>query len=220
MGAASDWNVSCLRARLMKNMFCFASFSSSLAVGLFLAACAVNPPSSQTSGSQGLAGEADAGCDGDLFSYCSNGQIAQFCCPPFAPCFAPAPFCDLGQGACMEGEDCPTDGGSSPNDAAPDADAGCFAYSVCIGGQIEPICCPPGAPCVAPGPFCDLGNGSCTPGTDCKAECQGPAPNCFGNDLQGCCGRDPAGPATCSNGAWMCGDAPAPGCNGDKCGSL
>lgn len=34
----------------------------------------------------------------------------------------------------------------------------------CANGKVE--CCPPGAPCRAPEPFCDLGGGKCTPG-DC-----------------------------------------------------
>jgi hypothetical protein len=47
--------------------------------------------------------------------------------------------------------------------------------------------------------------------------CTGTAPNCFGNDVQGCCGQDPAGQATCQSGQWMCGSAVAPGCNGKSC---
>jgi hypothetical protein len=40
---------------------------------------------------------------------------------------------------------------------------------------------------------------------------------CFGQSSQGCCGQDPEGPATCVGGVWMCGSAPAPGCNGTSC---
>lgn len=50
--------------------------------------------------------------------------------------------------------------------------------------------------------------------------CEGNAPDCFGTlsgDLQQCCPEDPLGPATCENGAWMCGSVPAPGCNGQHC---
>jgi hypothetical protein len=49
------------------------------------------------------------------------------------------------------------------------------------------------------------------------AGCSGTAPNCFGNDVQMCCGQDPAGPASCVGGQWLCGTAPAPGCNGTSC---
>jgi hypothetical protein len=49
--------------------------------------------------------------------------------------------------------------------------------------------------------------------------CPGIAPPlCFGSSSQGCCGQDPAGQATCVAGAWMCGAAPAPGCDGTSCG--
>jgi hypothetical protein len=53
-------------------------------------------------------------------------------------------------------------------------------------------------------------------GSDARA-CIGIAPNCFGNDTSVCCGNDPSGPAVCSGGAWMCGAASAPGCNGRSC---
>ena len=52
--------------------------------------------------------------------------------------------------------------------------------------------------------------------------CTGSAPECRGLDLQGCCGRDPYGPATCENGEWVCSlfgstAIAAPGCNGTYC---
>jgi hypothetical protein len=62
-----------------------------------------------------------------------------------------------------------------------------------------------------------LHSGACTGGADASTGCTGSAPNCFGNDDQACCGQDPSGPATCENGAWMCGSALAPGCSGTKC---
>jgi hypothetical protein len=49
------------------------------------------------------------------------------------------------------------------------------------------------------------------------AACSGTAPLCFGGNITFCCGNDPAGAAVCSGGAWMCGSAPAPGCNGISC---
>src|SRR5581483_576216 len=50
--------------------------------------------------------------------------------------------------------------------------------------------------------------------------CTGTPPNCFGNDVQTCCGQDPSGPASCVAGAWLCGTAAAPGCNGTSCLAL
>jgi hypothetical protein len=47
--------------------------------------------------------------------------------------------------------------------------------------------------------------------------CIGTPPNCFGNDVQSCCGQDPSGPATCQGGQWRCGGAVAPGCSGVSC---
>ena len=62
-----------------------------------------------------------------------------------------------------------------------------------------------------------LHTGQCGTAADASLGCTGSAPNCFGNDDQLCCGQDPSGIATCQNGAWMCGSAAAPGCNGNKC---
>jgi len=50
-----------------------------------------------------------------------------------------------------------------------------------------------------------------------SAECVGQAPDCFGSNLQNCCGNDPAGIANCENGKWMCFGVAAPGCNGQSC---
>jgi hypothetical protein len=47
--------------------------------------------------------------------------------------------------------------------------------------------------------------------------CAGPTLLCFGSDATKCCGKDPAGSAVCVGGSWMCGNAPAPGCNGTSC---
>jgi hypothetical protein len=56
----------------------------------------------------------------------------------------------------------------------------------------------------------DAGHGGCT----------GTPPNCFGSDVQACCGNDPSGTASCVGGAWLCGAVPAPGCNGTSCLAL
>lgn len=67
----------------------------------------------------------------------------------------------------------------------------------------------------APAPGC---NGtSCLQSTDGGGTCSGAAPNCFGGDSSACCGQDPSGVASCVGGQWMCGAAPAPGCNGTSC---
>jgi hypothetical protein len=61
-------------------------------------------------------------------------------------------------------------------------------------------------------------------GADGLSECNGIAPECRGTNLQTCCGNDPYGPATCTNGKWLCSipsgapPVPAPGCNGRICG--
>jgi hypothetical protein len=54
-------------------------------------------------------------------------------------------------------------------------------------------------------------------GSSGSGGCSGTAPNCFGSDLQSCCGQDPAGVATCVGSQWKCGTAGAPGCNGMSC---
>jgi hypothetical protein len=46
--------------------------------------------------------------------------------------------------------------------------------------------------------------------------CQGTRPNCYGNDKTLCC-VGWSGPASCVDGAWMCGSSPAPGCDGTAC---
>ncbi|MFI5299156.1 MAG: hypothetical protein ACHREM_13755 [Polyangiales bacterium] len=72
-----------------------------------------------------------------------------------------------GQAPC--GSDASTDGANdSANDTANDgaSDSGCSGtvIPVCIAGHISTGCCPAGAPCVAPLPFCNLGGGLCSMG--------------------------------------------------------
>lgn len=62
-----------------------------------------------------------------------------------------------------------------------------------------------------------LADGSQEASSEGAAGCTGTAPSCFGSDVASCCGQDPSGPATCSGGAWMCGGAAAPGCDGTSC---
>jgi hypothetical protein len=46
--------------------------------------------------------------------------------------------------------------------------------------------------------------------------CGGTPPDCFGNDINACCGY-PVGHATCQGDSWMCGTSPAPGCSWTTC---
>jgi hypothetical protein len=55
-------------------------------------------------------------------------------------------------------------------------------------------------------------------GADASAStCLGEAPACYGDDDRQCCSHDPVGVAVCAEGAWMCGNAYAPGCSGAQC---
>ena len=67
------------------------------------------------------------------------------------------------------GSDASTGGDGSIKDAASEGDVssklcGDGTPLGCTNGTVD--CCPPGAPCRAPEPFCNLGGGKCTPG-DC-----------------------------------------------------
>jgi hypothetical protein len=42
-------------------------------------------------------------------------------------------------------------------------------------------------------------------------------PECYGTDSNGCCMQGGTGSAVCVAGQWMCGKAPASGCNGTPC---
>ena len=57
--------------------------------------------------------------------------------------------------------------------------------------------------------------GTLVDGGAAPVTCVGYAPLCYGNSLQSmqrCCPLYSLGTATCENGKWTCGDAPAPGC--------
>ncbi len=72
---------------------------------------------------------------------------------------------DCSLGSCSVAGDAGTDagGGTDAGDAS-SAQAYCGKGTPmgCTNGMID--CCPPGAPCHAPFPLCDLGNGHCTEG--------------------------------------------------------
>jgi len=95
-----------------------------------------------------------------------------------------------------------------------DSGNGLCGSAACAAGQ---LCCE--GPDPACTPTCMTVTQCPVHGSPCQGTggCAGSAPNCFGNDSQTCCGQDPSGPAVCENGAWMCGGAAAPGCNGTSC---
>jgi hypothetical protein len=100
-----------------------------------------------------------------------------------------------------------------------------YAADQCTNGTWT--CLPLGIACV----ICDAGtdgspgdasgDGATESGLDGESgdafACTGTAPWCFGNDATRCCAQDPGGAAVCVGGTWMCGSAPAPGCNGVSC---
>jgi hypothetical protein len=83
----------------------------------------------------------DAGsCNGAFIAQCNAGRVGGFCCPPGAPCAAPQPFCDLGGGACVDG-DCTADGGCLKGSlAARDYDQACNVDADCTGVYEGTIC--------------------------------------------------------------------------------
>jgi hypothetical protein len=76
-----------------------------------------------------------------------------------------------------------TDAGDAVSDAGSDAvvsdavvsdgTSGCdgTSFPVCDSGRLSTFCCPPGAPCRAPSPVCDLGGGACLDGPCPDAGC-------------------------------------------------
>ncbi len=96
----------------------------------------------------------------------------------------------------------------------PVLDAGCAVVTaVCNGGYtFDPLTCR----CVVPVAPPDAGTTTSDAGIG-AGSCTGTPLLCFGSDATACCGKDPAGYATCVGSTWMCGPAPAPGCNGVSC---
>jgi hypothetical protein len=84
-----------------------------------------------------------------------------------------------GEALCVDGawscvtEACGDAGADARSDAsdASDAGGGCNGawIATCDAGTIGGYCCPPGAPCAAPIPYCDLGGGRCVQG-DCPVD--------------------------------------------------
>jgi hypothetical protein len=115
------------------------------------------------------------------------------------------------------------DAGGSNGEAGGGGDAQAHPACDAVGGVCQQVCA--GTFTIASttscgdGEFCCVDNGGNTgdAGGDGSGGCVGTAPNCFGNDTSMCCGQDPAGTAQCVGGAWKCGSADAPGCNGTSC---
>ncbi|HEX7600125.1 MAG TPA: hypothetical protein VF316_00920 [Polyangiaceae bacterium] len=112
-------------------------------------------------------------------------------------------------------------GGSEPQVASDAGKDGAAASCVSAGGMGCYSTCS-GTYHLVSGVDCGAGLHCCADTTlDASAldagSCPGMAPLCFGADVTKCCGHDPAGAAQCVGGAWTCGTAPAPGCNGQSC---
>lgn len=184
----------------------------------------MNEPIDSTADAAACTGTAPLICDG----CCGAKYAADSCVDGIWTCRATGgnacPLCDAAAGD------------SSASDASGDA-AACTGAATEVQPQICTSCCPGlnyGADCVNGRwecalvicPRCDLfdaGVGDSAvydasgDASSDASTCTGSAPLCFGNDATRCCGNDPAGSATCSNGQWLCGSAPAPGCNGVSC---
>jgi hypothetical protein len=124
-----------------------------------------------------------------------------------------ASFLD-GQAWCNQVSDCPPNPGASCASVCSDGSNPCVV--ACVAHQcVERGCSDGGASDVE----VEAGDAS-EAGDAADGGCTGTAPNCFGSDTQLCCPPDPSGPASCIGGAWRCGTAPAPGCNGTSCFAL
>lgn len=105
-------------------------------------------------------GATDAGADGATDAACPT--TIPGLCPPSNTCVDG--YQQTGGADCVDGawvckkEPCGEDAGS---------DGGCAGglISYCNAGTIDGYCCPPGAPCATPEPYCNIGGGKCTMGT-------------------------------------------------------
>jgi hypothetical protein len=161
------------------------------------------------------------------------GYDTQICCEKDPVASA---VCEAGQWKCASAPAPGCNGTSCPAEAGPSdgstSDAGCSGTApFCYGGG--PWTCCSATPietadCVNGAWMCSVFGSSYVPvpgcnGTTCvepDAGCAGTAPLCFGSDDSKCCGNDPGGSAKCVSGAWMCGTAVAPGCDGISCLAL
>jgi hypothetical protein len=125
---------------------------SSLALALCAAAAACNPhvitgsgPGGSGPGGSGPGGSGSGGsCGIQTFTCAAAGT-----CPDGTPQTIHV-VCEGSTWACVE-DPCPIGCGE-------------YDYQYCASGIVETQCCPAGAPCPAPEPYCDLGNGYCNDG--------------------------------------------------------
>ena len=189
---------------------------SALLVPFLIAACSSSSPTTTdtqtdaSSDSPACTGTPPVTCDG----CCGSKYAADDCvdgvwsCRPLGgACIA----CDAG--VTDAAADAPTEASATCTGTPPVICNGCcgakYAADNCVNGVWS--CRPLAVACI----ICDAGTTDAAADAPAEAStCTGTAPLCFGNDVTRCCGNDPAGPAVCTGGAWMCGSAPAPGCNG------
>jgi hypothetical protein len=125
---------------------------------------------------------------------------------------------DGATGSCNQDSDCPPIGGGACASMCSDGTNPCAR--ACVDHACAPRGCPDASVPDAEAGATNVGVDAGDAGGASDAGCAGTAPNCFGNDAQTCCGQDPSGRASCVAGAWRCGTAPAPGCNGTSCLAL
>ncbi len=184
----------------------------SLLASLLIAACSSTSDTGSTGDASTCTGTPPVMCDG-----CCGAKYAADSCESGVWSCRPLGI------ACVQ---CDAGADSAPNDASGDSAActgtppltcdGCcgakYAADLCDSGVWT--CRPLGAACIQ----CDAGADSApSDASGDSAACTGTAPLCFGSDTSVCCGNDPSGSAVCSGGAWKCGSAPAPGCDGTSC---
>jgi hypothetical protein len=191
-------------------------------------------PTDGSSDRANLADQVSSGdANGDATGSCNQasdcpggGACANFCSDGTNPCARACvahqcvargcPDASLldGQTWCNVTSDCPPNPGASCASVCSDGSNPCV--TACVAHQCVARGCPDASATDAAGDATDTGDAK----DAADAVCTGTRPNCFGNDVQMCCGQDPAGPASCVGGVWRCGTAPAPGCDGTSCFAL
>jgi hypothetical protein len=167
----------------------------------------------QTSDCPPTGGGACASVCSDGTDPCARACVDHACVPRGCP---DSSVLD-GQAFCNQVSDCPPNTAASCASVCSDGSNPCV--TACVGHQCVERGCPDAGTTDAGGDAGDAGHAG-DAGDAGDAGCTGTRPNCFGNDVTKCCGQDPSGPASCVGGAWECGTAPAPGCNGTSCLAL
>jgi hypothetical protein len=170
----------------------------------------------QTSDCPPTGGGACATSCSDGTNPCARACVAHACVPRGCP---DAAVLD-GQAWCNQVSDCPPNTVASCASVCSDGSNpcvnACVAHQCVARGCLDAGLADGGGDAGDAGPAADAGDaGDASDASD--AGCAGTRPNCFGTNTQACCGQDPYGPASCVGGAWLCGTAPAPGCNGTSC---